>query len=627
MNGYTTNSIQEILNFSLTEPIGCTSPEACNYVYYAAQDDGSCTFANTYYDCSDNCINDSDDDGICDEIEVPGCTNFGYVAYNSLATDDDGSCLLTWEESHYNMEQEMNSILFELDSELIELQDDFDLIMNTSISIDLVMGWNMIGFTSHSEQDLIEATQQIDDIIIIMKDNNANVYLPEYSFNGIGNLTPGQGYQIKVSESFSNFYFEKGIVLGCTDNSSLNYNPIANTNDGSCIAIIEGCMDSAMFNFNQAANVSDGSCIPFISGCLDSTAFNFNADLNANTDDGSCLPVISGCTDVSADNYVYPIGNELVDINTVDATACIYEGCISEWAFNYDTTANTNDGSCIAIIEGCMDAWAFNYNPFANTQMPESCDFPICYDPFCMTPPVYLSTDPWCQLLYEDFFTQDPLDNYSSDFTNDIPYDNSGVIYGCTDPNASNYLLGANSYDGSCDYTLQVGDLAEGGIVFYVDETGEHGLVAALEDLTEGATDPYGYDFNGFEWGCFFENVSGADGQAIGTGYQNTMDIVSQGCVTENGGITAAQVALDTEVNGYSDWYLPSIDELNEMYNTIGPVGLESNIGGFEISVNSYYWSSSEINHMTAWGVYFDNGDVELSSKNNTRSVRVIRSF
>jgi hypothetical protein len=274
-----------------------------------------------------------------------------------------------------------------------------------------------------------------------------------------------------------------------------------------------------------------------------------------------------------------------------------------------------------------MDAWAFNYNPFANTQMPESCDFPICYDPFCMTPPVYLSPDPWCQLLYEDFFTQDPLDNYSSDFTNDIPYDNSGVIYGCTDPNASNYLLGANSYDGSCDYTLQVGDLAEGGIVFYVDETGEHGLVAAMEDLTEGATDPYGWGFNGYEWGCFEENVNGADGQAIGTGYQNTMDIVNQGCVTENGGITAAQAALDAEINGYSDWYLPSKDELFEMYSTIGNEGLEGNIGGFDTSDWPYYWSSSEYGNSNAWNVYFNNGSTGNYDKNYASRVRVIRAF
>ena len=214
-----------------------------------------------------------------------------------------------------------------------------------------------------------------------------------------------------------------------------------------------------------------------------------------------------------------------------------------------------------------------------------------------------------------------------------------GPVHGCIDSQACNYNPEATLDNNSCEYVLegfdcdgneltqyQVGDLTEGGIVFYVDETGQHGLVAALEDLTEGATDPYGLGY-GYEWGCYFENVSGADGAAIGTGYQNTMDIVNQGCDTENGGITAAQAALDAEINDYSDWFLPSNDELNEMYNTIGPGGLGSNIGGFGNSNDSYYWSSSEINNMTAWGVYFDNGDVELSSKNNTRSVRVIRSF
>ena len=90
--------------------------------------------------------------------------------------------------------------------------------------------------------------------------------------------------------------------------------------------------------------------------------------------------------------------------------------------------------------------------------------------------------------------------------------------------------------------------------------------------------------YNGYEWGCYEESVNGADGQAIGTGYQNTLDIVNQGCTSRNGGITAAQAALDAEINGYSDWYLPSRDELKEMYNTIGKGGPEGNIGGFETS-------------------------------------------
>ena len=197
-----------------------------------------------------------------------------------------------------------------------------------------------------------------------------------------------------------------------------------------------------------------------------------------------------------------------------------------------------------------------------------------------------------------------------------------GPIHGCLDSQACNYNPEATLDNNSCEYaiegfdcdgniTAEIGVLTEGGIVFYVDETGQHGLVAALEDL--------GY----FEWGCYFENVSGADGISIGAGYQNTMDIVNQGCSTEDSGITAAQAALDAEINGYSDWYLPSKDELQEMYNTIGEGGQESNIGGF----NGFYWSSSESSNSYAWFVDFSDGDAVDDSKGYAYRVRVIRAF
>ena len=149
----------------------------------------------------------------------------------------------------------------------------------------------------------------------------------------------------------------------------------------------------------------------------------------------------------------------------------------------------------------------------------------------------------------------------------------------------------------------------QGGILFYVDETGQHGLVAAMEDI-EGT----------YEWGCNGTELSGADGQAIGTGYQNTLDIVS-GCSETP---IAASEALAYESEGYSDWYLPSKDELYEMYNTIGNGGPEGSIGGFE---NDWYWSSSENYSHHAWLVHFYNGSTNVSSKTNPSRVRVIRAF
>jgi hypothetical protein len=126
-----------------------------------------------------------------------------------------------------------------------------------------------------------------------------------------------------------------------------------------------------------------------------------------------------------------------------------------------------------------------------------------------------------------------------------------------------------------------------------------------------------------YVWGCSGVNISGADGQSIGTGYQNTLDIVS-GCSETP---IAASEALAYESEGYSDWYLPSKDELNEMYNSIGNEGLEGNIGGFDTSDWPYYLSSSEYNYNSAWGVNFDLGYTYGNYKGYTGRVRVIRAF
>ncbi|MGB1075972.1 MAG: T9SS type A sorting domain-containing protein, partial [Flavobacteriales bacterium] len=71
---------------------GCTDASACNYDATATDDDGTCEFADEYYDCDGNCLNDADGDGVCDELEIAGCTDPDAENYNEDATDDDGSC-------------------------------------------------------------------------------------------------------------------------------------------------------------------------------------------------------------------------------------------------------------------------------------------------------------------------------------------------------------------------------------------------------------------------------------------------------------------------------------------------------------------------------------------------------
>ena len=168
-----------------------------------------------------------------------------------------------------------------------------------------------------------------------------------------------------------------------------------------------------------------------------------------------------------------------------------------------------------------------------------------------------------------------------------------------------------NQDDGG-NLNIEIGTIYQGGFVFYLDETGEHGLVAAMEDLP-----------GIYVWGCYSEYVEGADGTSIGTGLQNTLDIVSECSVTP----ISANKALAYESEGYSDWYLPSVDELIEMYNTLANSGSQGNIGGFDISVSSYYWSSSEISSIHAWNVYFNNGNSSFNYKVVSNRVRVIRAF
>tara|TARA_B100001939_G_scaffold238168_1_gene205567 strand:+ start:518 stop:1093 length:576 start_codon:yes stop_codon:yes gene_type:complete len=166
------------------------------------------------------------------------------------------------------------------------------------------------------------------------------------------------------------------------------------------------------------------------------------------------------------------------------------------------------------------------------------------------------------------------------------------------------------------DPILSIGDSHNGGIIFYLDENGG-GLIAANEDL-EGT----------YEWGCFLTQVDdGGNLTQIGTGYQNTLDIVNQQCLTEFGGIPAAQAAIDAQINGFDDWYLPSRDELYLMYLNIGKGGLDSNnnIGNFS---DSQYWSSSESNFSNAWIVAFGVGLSESIAKNSFHGrVRTVRSF
>ncbi|MSP69297.1 MAG: DUF1566 domain-containing protein [Bacteroidetes bacterium] len=89
------------------------------------------------------------------------------------------------------------------------------------------------------------------------------------------------------------------------------------------------------------------------------------------------------------------------------------------------------------------------------------------------------------------------------------------------------------------------------------------------------------------------------------------------GCSTAG---IAARLCGDLVLGDYSDWYLPSKDELIQLY--INRVA----IGGFA-SINSYYWSSTEYGASNAWYFYFGNGNASYNPKGTTYYVRAVRAF
>jgi hypothetical protein len=175
---------------------------------------------------------------------------------------------------------------------------------------------------------------------------------------------------------------------------------------------------------------------------------------------------------------------------------------------------------------------------------------------------------------------------------------------------------------------LRVGDVYQGGKVAYIlvngdpgyDATTQHGLIAATSDQSRSIT----WDRLTGEFPLYQGTNRGAIGTAIGTGFSNTSNIIaSQGIIATN---YAAGLARAYTGGGYTDWYLPSKDELNKLYlNRVA-------IGGFISNSNGLYWSSSEIQsnpYHSAWLQDFSNGGPLsiFKSFDFDVNVRAIRSF
>jgi len=170
--------------------------------------------------------------------------------------------------------------------------------------------------------------------------------------------------------------------------------------------------------------------------------------------------------------------------------------------------------------------------------------------------------------------------------------------------------------------------------VYNVGEVGPGGGSIFYVDMSRAAGSQFwevGSDLGKAEWGCLGADIAGT-GTAIGTGATNT-SLIKDGCFTLG---IAARVASEP-AGGFSDWFLPSKDELNQLCkyarnqstSPIDEAVLCDNSGTLRVGWSDYYWSSSQKELNYAWEQAFYDGlqDNDRVSDRVTYGVRPVRSF
>ncbi|RLC09287.1 MAG: hypothetical protein DRI24_22075 [Deltaproteobacteria bacterium] len=216
--------------------------------------------------------------------------------------------------------------------------------------------------------------------------------------------------------------------------------------------------------------------------------------------------------------------------------------------------------------------------------------------------------------------------NKLDSYTETDPIFGASVAGGITATDTTNWSNHTDSTDiANMGYiaggTYSVGDFAQGGIVFWVDETGQHGIVCAKTDQSTGV-----------RWyaGTFGETQAKGDGPYAGEA-NTAIIIAAYVAIGDDGNTYAARICNELQITEggktYGDWYLPSKEELNLMFLNKSTIDATAGANGGNGFASAYYWSSTEYSSSNVWRHNFGSGGQFPRTKASPYYVRAIRAF
>jgi hypothetical protein len=462
---------------SCTYPIpGCRNASALNYIALANTDSGGCIFAPSPLGCTVPSASNYNplalvaDKGSCDFV-ITGCTDSLAANYVATANNNSGNCVYS------RLGCTVSAGTLNYDSNATSLYGCRYLVRGCTDST-AANYYGMANVASGTCEYYVGgclAPAALNYNPNATRDNGSCIFRLE-------GCTDSRFTDFNAGATVMRTGGCVGILVvpGCTSLNAINFDTRATSYDGSCIFAVFGCMNTTSSRYNPLATRDDGSCARSILGCTDSASACYNS--RATIDNGGCFAAgclaVRGCTDWSALNYM--------SAATFNDGSCILNrvGCRDPMALNFDTRATVADGTrCQYPLAGCMDSraenyvsWAtgsavpstcavqgctvssaLNYVSYATYSLPfgsTACAYPIAG---CMHPNAInynsLATVPLIACAFEGC-TDSFSPSYSANAT--VPVSggvNGGCavpIFGCTVPNAINFVALANMNDGTC---------------------------------------------------------------------------------------------------------------------------------------------------------------------------------